>query len=129
MLDKANETKQKQLAKQCSELLAQARNRTSAFEEAQFQSGRFGASILFRCVPCSYTKARALARNVPFSISYLQSEEARYQEALSLREDVEILREYTGLTGWMRIIIVGSKRDDLRSSFRRSVKPEEVQCD
>lgn len=66
---------------------------------------------------------------MPFSIVFLSSEDARYQEALSLREDVEALREYTGLTGWMRVVIVGTKRDELRSTFKRSVKVEEVQCD
>ena len=70
--------------------------------------------------------ARRLQRNVPFALMYCQSEQARYVEALSLREDIETMREHIALTGWQRCIIVGSKRDELRTSLKRSVRAEEV---
>ena len=71
-------------------------------------------------------KARSLHRNVPFTFIFCDGESARYSEALSLREDIEVLREYVGLTGWHRIVVVGSKRDELRSAVSRAVKAEEV---
>lgn len=43
--------------------------------------------------------AKKLQRNVPFSFIYCPDEAFRYNEALSLREDIEFLREMTGLTG------------------------------
>lgn len=38
---------------------------------------------------------------------------------------LQVLREYIGLSGWHRIIIVGSTRDELRSSFKRAVKAQD----
>ena len=70
--------------------------------------------------------ARRLQRNVPFSLMYCVSEQARYVEALSLREDIETMREHIALIGWQRCVIVGSKRDELRTSLKRSVRAEEV---
>lgn len=70
--------------------------------------------------------ARRLQRNVPFTLIYCENEQARYVEALSLREDVESLREHIALTGWQRCVIAGSKRDELRTSLRRNVRAEEV---
>ena len=70
--------------------------------------------------------ARNLQRNVVFSFMHCPDEKTRYSEALSLREDIEILREFIGLTGWQRVVIVGSKRDEMRSAFKRAIKPEEV---
>ena len=43
--------------------------------------------------------AKTLQRNVPFSFIYCPDETFRYNEALSLREDVEFMREVTGLSG------------------------------
>ena len=70
--------------------------------------------------------ARRLQRNVPFTLMYCENEQARYVEALSLREDVESLREHIALTGWQRCVIAGSKRDELRTSLKRNVRAEEV---
>ena len=43
--------------------------------------------------------ALALQRNVPISFIYCPNEAFRFNEALSLREDIEFLREMTGLSG------------------------------
>ena len=45
--------------------------------------------------------------------------------ALSRREEVEVLREHCGLTGWNRIAAIGGRRDELRKSGQES-GPEEV---
>ena len=47
-------------------------------------------------------QARRCARNVTLSISLLTTEGSRYVEAISLREDVDTMREYVALTGWYR---------------------------
>lgn len=70
--------------------------------------------------------ARRLARNVPMTFIYCPTEQDRFSEALSLREDLEVFREYMGISGWQRVVIVGSKRDELRTVWRRQVKPEEI---
>ena len=80
----------------------------------------------FQVLEALMDSARRLHRNVPISFVFVESESARHAEAISLREEVESLREYVGLTGWHRVVIAGSKRDELRSSLKRSVKPEEV---
>ena len=43
--------------------------------------------------------AMALQRNAPISFIYCPNEAFRFNEALSLREDIEFLREMTGLSG------------------------------
>ena len=64
-------------------------------------------------------KARLLQRNVPFSLIYVASQEAREKEALSLREDTELFREYCGLSGWNKILVIGRKRDHLRDTDQK----------
>ena len=70
-------------------------------------------------------KARRLARNVPVSIVYCDSDEAARDKALSKREEVELFREYCSLTGWQRLVIIGTKRDELRNS-RVGCTPQHV---
>ena len=60
------------------------------------------------------------------SLTYCESERARYEEDLSLREDIEALRERIALTVWQRCVIAGTKRDELKTSLQRHVKAEEV---
>ena len=48
-------------------------------------------------------QARHCARNVSLSIMLLTTEGSRYVEAISLREDVDTMREFVALTGWYRI--------------------------
>ena len=61
--------------------------------------------------------ARRLARNVPLIFIHCPTEQERFAEALSLREDLEVFREYLGISGWQRVVIVGSKRDELRTQW------------
>ena len=46
-----------------------------------------------------YFAALALQRNVPISFIYCPNEAFCFNEALSLREDIEFMREMTGLSG------------------------------
>ena len=59
-------------------------------------------------------KARQLARTVPSAIYFCESEQIALDMALSKREEVGTLREFCGLTGWQRIVVVGMKRGGLR---------------
>ena len=61
-------------------------------------------------------KARRLARNVPIVIFYCETDQAAHDKALSKREEVELFKEYCSLTGWQRIVIIGNKRDELRTA-------------
>eukprot|EP00969_Alexandrium_andersonii_P046561 2043134-Alexandrium_andersonii.AAC.1 len=36
------------------------------------------------------------------------------RQSLQLREDVEILKEYCGISGWNKILMIAKKRDSLR---------------
>ena len=72
------------------------------------------------------SKARVLQRNVPITFIYCPSEKFRQDEALSLREDVEFLRDMCGLSGWDRVCIVGAARDSLRTALNRSIRAEEL---
>ena len=71
-------------------------------------------------------KARALQRNVPLTFIYCPDEKYRQDEALSLREDIEFLRDMCGLSGWDRVCILGNTRDTLRTRLNRSVNYEEL---
>ena len=59
-------------------------------------------------------QARRLARNVVISVNYADSNSAAKDLALSLREDAESVREHCGLSGWNKIAVIGTRRDDLR---------------
>ena len=47
-------------------------------------------------------QARRCARNVSILLMLFADEASRYVEAISLREDVDTMREYVALTGWYR---------------------------
>lgn len=47
-------------------------------------------------------QARRCARNVSLLLMLHATEGSRYVEAISLREDVDTMREYVALTGWYR---------------------------
>ena len=76
------------------------------------------------CVcPASYRimllQARRCARNVTLSIQLLTTEGSRYLEAISLREDVDTMREFVALTGWYRtdsvdFLYVATRHDDVQ---------------
>ena len=70
-------------------------------------------------------KARLLVRNVIFSLIIVDSEEARLTRALTLREQLETFREFCGLTGWQKVMIIGQRRDELRER-RLPHKSEDV---
>ena len=61
-------------------------------------------------------KARRLARNVHIAIFYCESDKSTLDKALSKREEIELFREYCGLTGWQRVVVIGTKRDELRNA-------------
>ena len=71
-------------------------------------------------------RARVLQRNVPLTFIYCPDEKYRQNEALSLREDIEFLRDMCGLSGWDRVCILGQTRDAMRSRLNRSIKIEEL---
>ena len=74
--------------------------------------------------------AHFLQRNVTTTFVYCPTAEFRRAECLSLREDVEFMREIVGLTGWDRVVIAGSTRDTLRAALtgrdKRNIRPQEV---
>ena len=84
------------------------------------------AELLLQELELLMSNARALQRNVPFTFIYCPDEKFRFDEALSLREDIEFLREMTGLSGWDRVMVCGMQRDSMRSSLNRSIKHEEI---
>ena len=49
-------------------------------------------------------------------IFYCDSDQAAHDKALSKREEVELFKEYCSLTAWQRIVIIGNKRDELRTA-------------
>ena len=61
-------------------------------------------------------KAHKLCRNVTFALWYVENEEERERKSLSEREEVDTHREYLGLAGWNKILVIGRKRDSLRAA-------------
>ena len=59
-------------------------------------------------------KAHKLSRNVTFALWYVENEEERERKTLDEREEVDTHREYLGLAGWNKILVIGKKRDALR---------------
>jgi hypothetical protein len=59
-------------------------------------------------------RAHRLSRNVTFAIWYVENDKERERKSLDAREQVETLREYLGLAGWNKILVIGRKRDALR---------------
>ena len=68
-------------------------------------------------------KAAHLQRNVVFSLTVVGQD--RLVRALTCREEIDTLREYCGLSGWNRIMVVGQQRDVLRGRGEQH-KPEDI---
>ncbi len=60
--------------------------------------------------------ARRLQRNVPFVFHYCASDQEVQETCANLREEVETLYEYCGITGWNKIALIGHTRDELAKS-------------
>ena len=50
------------------------------------------------------------------AIFHCDSEESARDKALSKREEVELFREHCSLIGWQRVVVIGTKRDELRNA-------------
>ena len=99
--------------------------RTQAKKKYPDQADTYQASLAV--LSEQMASARRLQRNVPFIFMHTPTEADRYTEALSLREDIEALREDLGLSGWARVLIVGNRRDELKAqSNGKIIKNEEV---
>ena len=61
-------------------------------------------------------KAHNLCRNVSFALWFVENEEERERRSLDQREEVDTHREYLGLAGWNKILVIGRKRDALRAA-------------
>ena len=61
-------------------------------------------------------KVHKLSRNVTFALWYVENEEERERKTLDEREEVDTHREYLGLAGWNKILVIGRKRDALRTA-------------
>ena len=61
-------------------------------------------------------KAHKLSHAVTFVLWYVENEEERERKSLDEREEVDTHREYIGLAGWNKSLVIGRKRDTLRAA-------------
>ena len=69
---------------------------------------------MFAPLATNHGKARRVARNVPLLYHYVETEDIRFSEIMSLRDVHSVYDDFLGLDGWNRIAIVGMRRDELR---------------